>query len=315
MSKAREYPELRQIFALAAVGRERSFSRAAESLGYTQSAVSQQINRLERQLGHTLVERPGGPRPVSLTPAGRMLLRHADAIVARLDSARADLRALAEGESGVLRIGCYQSVGARLLPRVLRDLAAVSPGVQVQLTEAEDDEELLHLVESGALDLTFVVYPMIGGPFTHIELLGDPYVAVVHRDSELGQGDGPVRADQLAGLPIITYSRMREVHSVEHRLGRPEIADQILLRSEDNGTLLGLAAEGVGVAVVSWLSVDPFRTDVRVIPLAEVAPRVVGLAWHRDRYRIPASEEFIRVARREAARLATESVGAHRSIT
>jgi DNA-binding transcriptional LysR family regulator len=225
------------------------------------------------------------------------------------------LRALAEGELGVLRIGCYQSVGTRLLPRVLREVTASLPGVRVELTEAEDDEELLHLVESGALDLTFVVYPMIGGPFTHIELLGDPYVAVVHRDSEFGQGNDPVRADQLAGLPIITYSRMREVHSVEHRLGRPEIADQILLRSEDNGTLLGLAAEGVGIAVVSWLSVDPFRTDVRVIPLAEVAPRVVGLAWHRDRYRIPASEEFIRVARREAARLATESVGAHRSIT
>lgn len=310
MGDPREHPELRHLLTLAAVGREHSFSRAAETLGYTQSAVSQQINRLERQLGHTLVDRPGGPRAVSLTPAGRLLLRHADAIVARLDSARADLRALADGELGMLRIGCYQSVGARLLPRVLRDFTAICPGVQVELTEAEDDEDLLHLVENGELDLTFVVYPMIGGPFAHVDLLDDPYVAVVHRESELARGDGPVRADQLAGLPILTYSRMREVHSVEHRLGRPEIADQIMLRSEDNGLLLGLAAEGVGIAVVSWLSVDPFRTDVRIVPLAEVAPRVVGLAWHRDRYRIPASEEFIRVARDEAARLMTDKQSA-----
>ena len=75
--------ELRYLVALIAVGKDNSFSRAAERLGYTQSAVSQQIGRLERSIGHQLVERPGGPRPVSLTPAGTMLVRHAEAIVAR----------------------------------------------------------------------------------------------------------------------------------------------------------------------------------------------------------------------------------------
>src|ERR1700750_1982648 len=65
--------ELRHLITLAAVGREASFSRAAEALGYTQSAVSQQISRLEHITGTRLVERPGGPRPVSLTPAGRLL--------------------------------------------------------------------------------------------------------------------------------------------------------------------------------------------------------------------------------------------------
>lgn len=293
--------ELRHLVALAAVGRERSFSKAAESLGYTQSAVSQQIGRLERLVGQVLVERPGGPKSVRLTTAGELLLTHADAIVARLASARADLRALSDGDSGVLRVGCYQSVGVRLLPRLLREFAEAWPKVRVELVEAADDLELLALVERGELDLTFVVYPLTPGPFEHVELLEDPYVVVVRADSDLGSDGEPVPPSRLDGIPLITYARMREVHAIEHRLGHPELTGQVRFRSHDNGTMLGLVAEGVGAAVISWLSVDPFRTGIRVVPLAGVPPRVVGLAWHRDRYRIPAADAFVRKAREVAA--------------
>lgn len=294
--------ELRHLLALAAVGREGSFSRAAENLGYTQSAVSQQIHRLEREVGHSLVERPGGPRPVRLTPAGEVLLGHAEAITARLASARADLAALADGEAGRLRVGCYQSVGVRILPRLLGAFRAAWPRVSVELTEAEDDGELLQAVERGELDLTFVVYPMPPGPFAHVELMEDPYVAAAREDGPIGAGSGPVRLSELAGVPLVTYAHMREVHAVENRLGRPELARQVVFRSNDNGTILGLAAEGVGTALISWLSVDPHRTDIRVRALSGVPPRVVGLAWHRDRYRIAAVDAFVRLARREALR-------------
>src|SRR2546423_7882673 len=94
--------ELRHLAALEAVAEEGSFGRAAQRLGYTQSAVSQQIAQLEKVVGAKLVERPGGPRAVSLTDAGRLLLRHADAIVARLAAAQADMRALQAGEAGSL---------------------------------------------------------------------------------------------------------------------------------------------------------------------------------------------------------------------
>ena len=277
--------ELRYLVALAAVAREQSFTRAADSLGYTQSAVSQQIGRLERLVGHELVERPGGTTPVSLTVAGRMLLVHADAIVAQLGSARADLAALTDGSAGVLRIGCYQSVGARILPRVLSRFRSGWPGVTVELTEAEDDGELLAQVERGELDLTFVAYPMMLGPFGHLELMEDPYVVVVRDDSPLGAGADPVHV--------------------------PELSKQVAFRSNDNGTILGLAAEGVGAAVISWMSVDPFRPGVRVRALAGVGPRIVGIAWHRDRYRLPAADAFVRLAQQEALsehRLALEAL-------
>src|SRR2546427_778200 len=79
--------ELRHFLALEAVAREGSFGKAATALGYTQSAVSQQIATLERIVGHRLIDRPGGPKPVSLTEAGRLLLTHAGAIAARVAAA------------------------------------------------------------------------------------------------------------------------------------------------------------------------------------------------------------------------------------
>src|SRR5688572_23828467 len=96
--------ELRHLLALVAVVETGTFSKAAEELGYTQSAVSQQVGTLERIVGTPLFERPGGPRPVRLTVAGGMLLTHARAVLARVSSAAADLRALASGEQGELGV-------------------------------------------------------------------------------------------------------------------------------------------------------------------------------------------------------------------
>src|SRR5438874_5001319 len=97
--------ELRHFAALQAVAEEGTFGRAAQRLGYTQSAISQQIATLEKIVGQRLIDRPGGPRHVSLTEAGRVLLRHAEGITARLKAAQADLAALSAGDAGPLRIG------------------------------------------------------------------------------------------------------------------------------------------------------------------------------------------------------------------
>jgi len=167
--------ELRHLAALQAVAREGSFGGAALALGYSQSAVSQQIAALERIVGERLVERPGGPRPVSLTDAGKLLLGHAEGIVARLEAAQADLAAYSEGSAGTLRVGTYQSVGARVLPGVLLEFAGAWPLVSIQLTESTDDAELLSLVERGELDVTFVMLPVDDGPFDTRRLMEDPF--------------------------------------------------------------------------------------------------------------------------------------------
>src|SRR5919201_3830279 len=119
--------ELRHLIALKAVAHEGSFGRAAKHLGYTQSAISQQIATLEKIVGQRLLDRPGGPRPVSLTEAGHLLLKHADGIAARLQAAQADLAALGAGDAGPLRVGTYQSVGAKVLPTLIQRFAAEWP--------------------------------------------------------------------------------------------------------------------------------------------------------------------------------------------
>src|SRR5918999_2906442 len=128
--------DLRHLVALKTIADEGSFGKAAERLGYTQSAVSQQIATLERIVGLRLVERPGGPRPISLTEAGRILLRHADAIQARLLAAKADMNALEAGDAGRLPGGTFQSGGTRVLPTLLRRFSESHPQVDVVLRES-----------------------------------------------------------------------------------------------------------------------------------------------------------------------------------
>src|SRR5438874_1586838 len=202
--------ELRHLAALEAVGRTNSFGRAARELGYTQSAVSQQIAHLGRAVGQRLVERPGGPRPVSLTEAGTLLLRHADAIVAQLDAAEADMAALAAGAAGPLRLGIFQSVGARILPGLLRRFREEWPLVEVRVREETDAAELLRLLEHGELDLTFADLPLRGGPFEWNEILRDPYVLLVPADDALAQRDAAPALRDLAGLPLVTWRQLGE---------------------------------------------------------------------------------------------------------
>src|SRR5262249_32631528 len=146
--------DLRHLVALETVARERSFARAAKQLGYTQSAVSQQIAALERATGVRLLERPRGRRVVEPTEAGLLLLRHADRIAASRHAAEADLAALAAG-TGSLTVGSFQSVGMSILPALLSRYRAAWPDVEVTLVESVSATELLRGVEVGELDLSF----------------------------------------------------------------------------------------------------------------------------------------------------------------
>jgi molybdate transport repressor ModE-like protein len=183
--------ELRHLAALEAIATEGTFGRAAEKLGYTQSAISQQIAMLERIIGERLIERPGGSRPVTFTEAGQILLRHAESIVARLQAAQADLAALSSGEAGSLTIGTIQSVGAKVLPEMLRRFRTTWPNVQIELRESHLDRELASMVERGELDVAFVQLPIDNPSLETLQVLRDEYVLVTTPDSPLGAGHGP----------------------------------------------------------------------------------------------------------------------------
>jgi DNA-binding transcriptional LysR family regulator len=290
---------MRHFAALEAVSRSGSFGRAARELGYTQSAVSQQIAQLERIVGQRLFDRPGGPRRVEVTEAGLLLLRHADAIVAQLDAARADMAALAEGEVGRLRVGIFQSVGARLLPTLVRRFRAQWPRVGVRVREESAAADLLRLLEHGELDLTFAELPLREGPFEWAELLQDPYVLLVSARSELADLETAPSFRDIAKLPLI--GRRSTDEPDRFLAGRvPEL--NVIFRTDDNGTLAALVAENLGVAIEPRLVVDPRDRDVKMLPFGSRIPaRALVLAWHRDRYRSQAAQAFVELAREVAA--------------
>ena len=288
--------EVRHLAALEAVAREGSFGRAAEALGYTQSAISQQIQTLERIIGERLLERPGGPRAVSLTEAGRLLLRHAEAIVARLHAAQADMAALVQGQAGALRIGTFQSVGAKVIPELMRRFLDSWPRVELELKESTSDDDLLRLVERGELDLTFAMLPLLEGPFEFQELMRDPYVLVVPAEHELADREH-ASLGALDGLAVIGNRACRSTSLVERDLELRGLRTAIGFRSDDNGTVQGLVAAGLGAALVPLLTVDVHDERVRVLEVDPGIPeRRIALAWHRDRHRSPAARAFLELA-------------------
>jgi DNA-binding transcriptional LysR family regulator len=301
--------ELRHLAALQALGDELSFGGAARRLGYTQSAISQQIAALERAVGERLVERPGGPRPVALTEAGRLLVGHADAIVARLQAAQADMAALSEGAAGTLRVGSFQSVGARVLPAVMSRFTHDWPDIEIELHESAHDDELATWVERGQLDLAFVMLPIDGETVETAQLLVDPYVLVVRPDSPLlrhaaGVGGRPPTLREIAAERLIGFRDCRSTGIVEAQLRASGREPNFVFRSDDNGTLQGLASAGVGVAIMPRLTVEPSDETVRLIDIGtRMAPRLIGLAWHRDRYQSPSARAFVETARAVCAEL------------
>jgi len=288
--------ELRHLAALEAVASEGSFGRAATKLGYTQSAVSQQIATLERSVGERLLERPGGPRAVTLTEAGELLLRHAEAIVARLEAARADMASLRAGETGTLRVGTYQSVGARVLPGVMRRFRAEHPGVTLELHEPTTDPELYARIESGDLDLAFCSPPLPEGPFTAQELLKDPWVLVVPADHALAKRRRASLAD-LGELSLIGSQTCASGNHLERELEAHGFDVEFAFRSDDNGTVQGLVAAGYGASLWPLLAVQPGDDRVKVLRLEPpIEPRTIGVVWHRDRHRSPGARAFVEIA-------------------
>src|ERR671937_2906161 len=186
---------LRVLREVAACG---SFSAAAESLAYTQSAVSQQIAALEREAGTTLVER--SVRGVRLTDAGRALVQHADAILARLADAEAELEAIAGLRGGRLRLAAFPSAGATLMPEAIARFRDRHPGVELTLEPAEPEPSIAKL-RSGevdvALDITVGFRPLPDDGVDRVHLLDDPMYVALPKSHPLARKRG-LKLEELA---------------------------------------------------------------------------------------------------------------------
>lgn len=304
--------ELRHLLALHAIAEHGSFHKAAAHLDYTQSAISQQVASLERITGVRLFERPGGSRPVRLTGAGELMLRHARAVLGQISGALADVEALRDGRSGYsLRIGAFQSVGAIILPSLLKRLVRDRPELGIELCQTTSDTELFAHLADQRLDMTFGILPTPDGPFVAFELFTDPFVLIAAPDTEWAQRGERISLNELAKAPLISATHaVRNGGQFEAQLRERGFTPIVVHRADDNGTVRGLVAAGAGVAVVPRLMAQPANGEVAIIELEEwLPPRRVALSWRSDRAPSPASEAFLDVAAKICAELGLSSPG------
>jgi DNA-binding transcriptional LysR family regulator len=290
--------DTRHLMALQAIASTRSVSKAAEQLGYGQSAVSQQLAALERIVGVRLVDRGTGPRPVTLTEAGETLLGHAVRILERIGCAQADLASLDAGLSGSIRIGSFQSAGSQLLPQVLSAFRTRWPEITIHLRGEEADCDLSSCVIDGSLDVSFLETSAIGVGLDHVEVFVDRFVAIVpptHRLASrklLGLSDfeGEDVIEGAAGDTCAT----KAIRAFQEA----GIDTNVVFRTNDNTTRQRLVDAGLGCSVVPGLTVESSlaRGGV-VIPLKERIERRICLAWASNRTPSTAVLNFVETAK------------------
>jgi len=286
---------LRQLAALVAVVDTGTFAAAADHLGFTQSAVSQQIRQLERAAGIALFDRPRGPRPAELTTAGRLVLDHARRVLARSDQLDDQLDLLRRGLAGQLALGTFQSASAELLPNMLVRMRAETPDVEVRLFETDDLDELVDGVLHDETDLAFTV-DITDDPRLSIEMLGhDPFVVL----APAGAASGPtVHADDLRDKPLIGQPGAETVQRmVDERLQQVGIVADYAFRFRNNAAVQTMVRTGMGWAVMPSLAVDHDDPGIGIHHLEPaMPPRAIQLIRKHGRTLLPAAERFRAIA-------------------
>jgi DNA-binding transcriptional LysR family regulator len=282
--------ELRHLVALDAVATHGTFARAADVLGYTQSAVSQQIAALERTVDAKVFDRPGGPRSVELTPFGEVLLERGRDLLRRVDALGHELDRFREGHLGHLTVGTFQSISSTVLPVIVGRFREMSPDVSIQLFETDADEALNDQLMSGETEVAFVVGDVAEGLESR-HLLTDPFVLIA-RPGQFPAGVVPI-AD-LAREPMIGQRENSCQLLNEAGLRASGHEPNYVFRSNDNGTVSAMVRAGMGVAVMPLLCTEPEDPRTSLHDLDPVIPgRHVSIAWRSGRTLSPAAEAFI----------------------
>ena len=264
--------ELRHLAALRAIADEGSFKGAARLLGYTPSAISQQIASLERIVGTEVVAREQGRKALGPTEAGRILLRHLRCDRGATQRCPTRRRRARQGDSGSLRIGAYESVGVRILPDVIRRFRARHPKVRIEVADATIDLDLLRSLERGVLDLAFTTPPIPPGPFESRTILHDPWVLVAQAGSEHAERGPPRTPGELAGLPLIGFRSSRAIDRYIEPLRSKGVDLDIVLRSDHSRVIHEFVASGLGVALMPLLAVNAHDPRTNVIDLDGLIP-------------------------------------------
>jgi DNA-binding transcriptional LysR family regulator len=295
--------DVRRMRVLREVAMRGSFSAAAEALSFTQSAVSQQIAALEREAGTTLVQRSA--RGVRLTEAGEAVVRHAEAIMARLAEAEAELEAIAGLRGGRLRMSSFESAAATLMPPAIAAFAAKHPAVELSMSLCEPDD-CLPLLRSGDLDLAIVFESTASAGddgFERVHLLEDPMYLALPLDHPLAHRRR-VRLADLAGEPWVAGTADCECNKLISRAcAMAGYQPRVAFETDDYTAMQGFVAAGVGVSLIAELGLTTVRDDIVVRDLGRDTPiRQIYAATLADGYRAPATQAMLDILSEVATR-------------
>ena len=289
--------ELRQLRYLVALADERHFTRAAAREHIAQPALSQQIRRLEQEVGLALVERT--TRRVTVTEAGQTLVARARRILSEVDSANAEMQALAGVRTGHVMVGTMHTMGPVDVTVALAVFHQRHPGVELTVRE-QSSEELAEMLRDDGLDLAFlsVTERMESHGLGLHQLVSEELVVVLPGDHPLA-ARGTLRMAELAGEHFISYregARLRELLTIAARHAGFE--PQIKLESNESERIKRLVARDMGVAILPRSDAERPGTDVAVATLTEPAlRRDITLACREGRRLAPAAAEFLALSK------------------
>jgi DNA-binding transcriptional LysR family regulator len=269
--------DLRRLRVFHAVATHRSFSAAALELAYTQSSVSEAVIALERELRVTLLDR--GRRPVGVTPAGEVVLAHAETLLGQVSAIEEDLVALAQGDSGRLRLGGFYTAWKTFLPGAIAAFSRARPRVVLELDQL-DPADALQQLRAGQLDLAVIYRFAPGDPaddpaarLASTHLSSDPYALAVPARSGLARRRHLTVADLAdanwctapLGEPatLIVQEFCREHGGFEPRLTYP---------TDDVAMAQPLVAAGLAVALLPSLELEHPHPGVVVRQLPQTPP-------------------------------------------
>jgi|SRR5579884_319459 len=289
--------ELRQLRYLTALADELSFTRAAAREHVAQPALSQQIRRLEDELGIALVERT--TRRVTLTHAGALLVARARRILAEVSAADAELQAVKGMEIGHVSVGSMHTMGPVDVSLALAIFHRRHPAIELTVRE-QSSQELADMLRDDELDLAFLsVTERISSHGLGLEqLVSEELVVVLPRDHRLA-GRRRLRMRELEHEEFISFregARLRELLLT----GARECGFQPRIKLESNETerIRRLVSRGMGVAILPRSDAERPGAEVAVAALTEPSlSREISLAWRRDRRHPPAVLEFLGLAR------------------
>ncbi|MDP9863511.1 MULTISPECIES: LysR family transcriptional regulator [Streptosporangium] len=293
--------DLNRLKALHAVSVYGSVGAAADALMVTPSAVSQQLAKLERETGATLLERNG--RGVRLTDAAGLLADHAERILALVETAEADFEALRGEVVGRLSIGAFPTAARGLVPAALVHLRERHPDLRLQLIEREPERQIRE-VARGELDLA-VVQDWTNRPMAVPEGLSratlfDDIADVMLPEAHPLAGRSEIELAELSGERWISSSPGTVCHDwLVHTLRSAGLEPDIACMADEYPTQLALVAAEQGCAIIPRLGRDSVPAGVRVVPILPRPVRKIYTLWRSDAARRPAiraAVEALRIA-------------------